>query len=168
LQLSLEGRNRSIWIVGYVLSAAAVALHMAELATPDARFHQAALWVITLGFGFLSLAAVFFAETQARMPVPLSMCLFLLAISFVHFSPGHVRYAWSSEIALHHAGIPLALYVLLQDYRFLLLDTFLRFLANAVVASGLIVLSLVLNARFQILDRVGHNLFLQGVVMVGA
>jgi hypothetical protein len=56
----------------------------------------------------------------------------------------------------------------LQDYRFLLLDTFLRFLANAVVASGLIVLSLVLNARFQILDRVGHNLFLQGVVMVGA
>jgi two-component system LytT family sensor kinase len=168
LQFSLAGKLSSVWMTGYAVSAIAVGLHMAELAKPDASFHQAALWVVIVGFGLLTVIAMFLAHRPSPARIPVSMCLFLFAISFVHFSPGHVRYAWSSEIALHHAGIPLALYVLLQDYRFLLLDTFLRFLANAVVASGLIVLSLVLNARFQILDRVGHNLFLQGVVMVGA
>jgi hypothetical protein len=40
-------------------------------------------------------------------------------------------------LALHHAGIPLALFVLLQDYRFVLLDAFVRFLANALLAAVL-------------------------------
>ena len=38
---------------------------------------------------------------------------------------------------MHHAGIPLALFVLLQDYRFILLDAFVRFLANALLAAVL-------------------------------
>jgi len=56
-------------------------------------------------------------------------------MSFVHFGSGHPAHAWSSELVLHHAGIPLALFVLLQDYRFVLLDAFVRFLANALVAA---------------------------------
>ena len=35
----------------------------------------------------------------------------------------------------HHAAIPLALLVLMQDYRFVLLDAFLRFLANVLLAA---------------------------------
>src|ERR1035437_7870037 len=50
--------------------------------------------------------------------------------SFVHFGNGHASQVWSSELVVHPAGIPLALLVLLQDYRFLLLDAFVRFLAN--------------------------------------
>jgi hypothetical protein len=65
-----------------------------------------------------------------------AMGLFLLAISFAHFGSEHSRQAWSGEIALHHAGIPIALFVLLQDYRFLLLDAFLRFIVNASLAAG--------------------------------
>src|SRR6185369_8575879 len=42
---------------------------------------------------------------------------------------------WSRELAFHHAAIPLALLVLLQDYRFVLLDAFLRFLANILLAA---------------------------------
>ena len=42
---------------------------------------------------------------------------------------------WSRELAFHHAAIPLALLVLLQDYRFVLLDAFLRFLANVFLAA---------------------------------
>src|SRR5688572_29363632 len=156
LQLSLESKSRFIWISGYFLSAVAIALHAAELARPDTRFHQAALWVIVAGFGLLSLAAVFVTDRLGRR-IPVSMCLFLLAMSFVHFSSGHVRYAWSSEIALHHAGIPLALYVLLQDYRFLLLDTFLRFVVNSFVACGFVVLSVVLNAKYRILPQAEQN-----------
>ncbi len=173
LQLSLDSKARWIWIIGYAVSAAAVGLHLAELIWSDTRLHQTALWVIVCGFGVLTVIAMFVTGRLAGQPlsrrrIPVSMCLFLLAISFVHFSPGHVRYAWSSEIALHHAGIPLALYVLLQDYRFLLLDAFLRFVANSVVASGFIVLSVVLNSRFRILEQAAENPFLQGTLLVGA
>ena len=173
LQLSLESKARPIWISGYLVSAVAVSLHLAELTWPDTRLHQAALWIIVGGFGGLTVIAMFVTGRLAGQPVsrrriPASMCLFLLAISFVHFSPGHVRYAWSSEIAWHHAGIPLALYVLLQDYRFLLLDAFLRFVANSVVASGFIVLSVLLDNRFKILQQSAQNPFLQGTLLVGA
>ena len=57
-----------------------------------------------------------------------SMCLLLFSMSFVHFGSGHPLHAWSSEVALHHGGIPLALFILMQDYRFVLLDAFMRFL----------------------------------------
>jgi two-component system, LytTR family, sensor kinase len=65
------------------------------------------------------------------------MCSALLAISFVHFSSGHSLHAWSRELAVHHAGIPLALFVLLRDDRFVLLDAFIRFLTNVFLAAAL-------------------------------
>ena len=64
-----------------------------------------------------------------------TMSLFLLAVSFVHLGSGHARQIWSQELAFHHAAIPLALLVLLQDYRFVLLDAFFRFLANVFLAA---------------------------------
>ena len=39
-------------------------------------------------------------------------------------------------------GIPLALFVLLQDYRFLLLDAFLRFVVNASLAAAALLISI--------------------------
>src|SRR6185437_5795765 len=64
-----------------------------------------------------------------------TMSLFLLAMSFVHLGSGHAQQIWSQELAFHHAAIPLALLVLLQDYRFVLLDAFFRFLANVLLAA---------------------------------
>jgi hypothetical protein len=97
LQLSLDGKARGVSITGYALSAIAVGLHLAELITPDPRFHQVALWVIVLGFGILAVAAMLItrrASPIANRPgaprIIVSMCLFLFAISFAHFSPGHV------------------------------------------------------------------------------
>ena len=63
-----------------------------------------------------------------------TMSLFLLAMSFVHLGGAHAQLVWTHELAFHHAAIPLALLILLQDYRFLLLDAFLRFLANVFLA----------------------------------
>ena len=63
------------------------------------------------------------------------MLLFLLAMSFVHFRNEHINQVWSQELAFHHAAIPLALLILLQDYRFVLLDAFVRFLANVFLAA---------------------------------
>ncbi len=71
-----------------------------------------------------------------------AMVLFLFAISFAHFGSEQAHQAWSKEIALHHAGIPLALFVLLQNYRFLLLDAFLRFVVNATLAAAAVLASI--------------------------
>jgi hypothetical protein len=65
------------------------------LARPDVRFHQSALWVIIVGFGALTVVAMFSARGKLSQEIALparrtavSMCLFLFAISFVHFSQG--------------------------------------------------------------------------------
>jgi hypothetical protein len=66
-----------------------------------------------------------------------SMGLFLFALSFAHFQPaGGGHKGWLLELVIHHAGLPVALFLLLQDYRFLLVDAFLRFLANILLAAG--------------------------------
>jgi signal transduction histidine kinase len=69
------------------------------------------------------------------------MSLFLLAVSFVHLGEGHAEQIWSQELALHHLAIPFALLVLLQDYRFVLLDAFLRLLANVILAAIFVTVS---------------------------
>jgi two-component system, LytTR family, sensor kinase len=172
LNLSLEGRHRPIWICGYIVSGIAAALHLGELVGEGEPLHQAAIWVIIVGFAPLILVAMIQSRGEPVPPrhagprIAVGMCLFLLAISFVHFRPGRVSAAWSGELALHHAGIPLALYVLVQDYRFLLLDAFLRFLANGLVAGGVIVAGVLLNVRFGIIGRAGKSPFLEGVLLL--
>jgi hypothetical protein len=81
------------------------------------------------------------------------MCSSLFAMSFVHFGSGQPPHAWSSELVLHHAGIPLALFVLLQDYRFVLLDAFVRFLANALVAAILTFVAIRIAFRWIVVDE---------------
>jgi len=146
LHISLESHHRTLWISGYVLSVTAVALHVVDLITRAPRFHYAALLLITLGFAWLTVIFVIL-EMRQRNRAAISrlagaMVLFLFAISFVHFSSENAHKAWSKEIALHHAGIPLALFVLLQDYRFLLLDAFLRFVVNASLAAAALLISI--------------------------
>jgi hypothetical protein len=140
LHISLQTDHRSVWISGYILSALAVALHISDLFTKAERLHYAALLLVTMGFGGLTVISVFLEVRQknraAGSRLAGAMALFLFAISFVHFGSAHPRQMWEGEIALHHAGLPLALLVLLQDYRFLLLDTFLRFVINASLGAG--------------------------------
>jgi two-component system LytT family sensor kinase len=146
LHISLESRHRTLWISGYVLSFTALALHVIDLITRAPRFHYAALLLVTLGFAWLTVIFVVLEmRRRNRAAIPRlagAMVLFLFAISFVHFGSEHVNQAWSQEIALHHAGIPLALFVLLQDYRFLLLDAFLRFVVNASLAAAALLISI--------------------------
>src|ERR1700759_608290 len=98
-----------LWVTGYIVSGLAVVLHVSDLITDAPRYHYAAILLVTIGFG--GLAAV--SAIRDRGPrLAASMVLFLFAISFVHFEAAHAAGAWSGEIALHHAGIPLALYVL--------------------------------------------------------
>lgn len=146
LHISLESEHRAVWMSGYVISVIAIGLHIGDLLTHAVRFHYAALLLVTLGFGGLTVLSVFL-EVRGRNRAAGSrlagaMALFLFAISFVHFGSAHPRQMWEGEIALHHAGLPLALLVILQDYRFLLLDTFLRFILNASLGAGALLLSI--------------------------
>ncbi len=153
-----QDRYRLLVAAGYVLSGIAICFHLAELfAGPDLsqdRYHLWGLVLISAGFGGLTvLAAVLEARRgpgQAGPSRPRSatragisrlvgaMSMFLLAVSFVHFGSGHgdVTEVWSQELAFHHAAIPLALLILLQDYRFVLVDAFVRFLANGILAAA--------------------------------
>jgi hypothetical protein len=142
--LCLQDRYRVLARCGYALSAVAILLHIAELFREGARYHGLGLQLITVGFGLLTCFAAlgfgFFASLDQMRRANTSrlvgtMSLFLLAMSFVHLGGGHAAQVWSRELAFHHAAIPLALLVLMQDYRFVLLDAFLRFLANVFLAA---------------------------------
>ncbi len=154
LNLSLDGRFPLLTSCGYGLSSIAVALHISQLIT-DRQLAQTALLLVTIGFGLLTLAALIALavrsenEKRGRTPRMLAaMCSALFALSIVHFSQGHALDGWSKELIFHHAGIPLALFVLLQDYRFVLLDAFVRFLTNALLAALLTFGMIRLGANF--------------------
>ena len=132
--LSLNGRLRGLARSGYWLSGVAIVLHLVELFHSGEPYHRMALWLITIGFGLFTCIAATRPAAEAPRLIG-AMSLFLMAMSFVHFGGGHAQQIWSRELAFHHAAIPLALLVLLQDYRFVLLDAFLRFLANVLLAS---------------------------------
>ena len=151
LQVSLEGAWPALVGAGYALSTAAVIMHFWEIQGNGPALHQTALLVITVGFLILAVvagAAPALRKRRGGIRILASMCLALFAMSFVHFGNGHASQAWSSELVVHHAGIPLALFVLLQDYRFVLLDAFVRFLANALLAA--ILTGLVISAAFRL------------------
>jgi len=171
LHISLGSHRRPLWLSGYVLSFAAIGLHVADLITRSSRLHFAALLIVTAGFAVLTAISVAL-EIGQRNGAAISrlagaMVLFLFAISFAHFSSEQAHQAWSKEIALHHAGIPLALFVLLQNYRFLLLDAFLRFVVNATLAAAAVLVSIRKVASTHFGPRLAEP-FDAGLLFVGA
>jgi hypothetical protein len=161
LQVSLGGRNRGLTIAGYALGAIASAMHFVEIRGNAAAWHEAALLVTTIGFLLLTALAAASAAYSRRpggIRILAAMCLALFAMSFVHFGAGHASQAWASELVVHHAGIPLALFLLLQDYRFVLLDAFVRFLANALLAAVLTLLVTAAAFRLLLVERIADPL----------
>ena len=155
LHVSLGTSRRHLVVLGYALSGLAVGMHFWEIRGNGPALHEVALLLITVGFLLLTTLAVaeaaFRGKRQHRLNearIAGSMCLALFAMSFLHFGAGHASQAWSSELIVHHAGIPLALFVLLQDYRFVLLDAFVRFLANALLAA--LLAAAVIEAAFRL------------------
>src|ERR1022692_553786 len=109
LHLSLNGKFRSIAVTGYLLSVVATAMHLCERLLPATHLHKWALWVITVGFGVLTLISAVRAllhggkETRGRTSQLLaSMCLLLFAVTFSHFGAGHPPRPWSRAIHRDH------------------------------------------------------------------
>jgi hypothetical protein len=146
--LHLALGSRFPWVVraGYALSAIAVLMHAAENVAPVLS-HRSALVFTTIGFAILTVAVTIAmlsrgdAERRTTSRLVGSMALFLFAVSLAH-AGAEEHSGGLLEIAAHHGGIALALIVLMQDYRFVLLDSFVRVLANLALAAGFILLSL--------------------------
>jgi hypothetical protein len=161
LHISLGGRNRGLAIAGYALGAIAAGMHFVEMRGSAATWHEAALLVTTIGFLLLTglaAASAAYSRRPGGIRILAAMCLALFAMSFVHFGTGHASQAWASELVVHHAVIPLALFLLLQDYRFVLLDAFIRFLANALLAAVLTLLVTAAAFRLLLVDRIADPL----------
>jgi two-component system LytT family sensor kinase len=167
--LCLRDRLRVLVRLGYALSALAIVFHLAELTLNSSQYHRLGLALIIFGYGALTcIAALNFFTTRDRATTSRlvgTMLLFLLAMSFVHFRGEHAAQIWSRELAFHHAAIPLALLVLLQDYRFVLLDAFLRFLANIFLAA-VMTSTAVAAWRLQLLPNPSTP-FLQALYLAG-
>jgi len=171
--LSLARSLRPLVRVGYVLSAAAVALHFATALGRGADYRTTAFRLITVGFALLTVIALVALAVRRDREGRLkrmagAMCSALFAISFVHFGAGQAAPAWSKELALHHAGLPLALFVLLQDYRFVLLDAFVRFLANVLLAAVLVFAVIRATSRFVLLNSdIASNPLYEALLLTG-
>jgi two-component system LytT family sensor kinase len=172
LQVAVHGQHRLIVAAGYVVSACAVALHLSELFSSNMGLHQAGLVSIAFGFGILTVT-VFLLQSRrwrgmlAERSEWISLaCLLLFTSSFLHFGYRHTSSPWAAEITWHHIGIPVALIVLLRDYRFLLLDTFIRFLVNSGLAAAYVTAVLVLSQRFRVWDDIHRSTFLAGIALV--
>lgn len=170
LAISLKGAAPVLRGAGWVASGVAVLLHLAETVTHDARLHRFGLILIAVVFTILALLSIWRVHTRTErrrlvsgVLVPLALILF--AGSFVHFGQNHADHPWSEEIALHHAGIPLAIFIVLQDYRFLLMDAFVRFLASTGLAAALTLACVAANERWRLLERSGADPFLAGVLI---
>ena len=141
LHSALGNEHRWLAAAGYTVGAAAVIHVTSALGVPVAS-PGTGLASINYGFGSLSvIGAVLLARggaqrTRSGMRTLAAMALFLLALSFVHFGRAHEPGAWLHELVFHHAGIPLALFVLLQDYRFLLMDVFVRLAGSVLLAAA--------------------------------
>ena len=164
LHFSLGGKMRPIAVAGYAIAGIAISMHSLEDVWPGADLHRRGLFAITAGFATLtaiSVAGILLEGgkgTRGRMSRTLaSMCLMLFAITFSHLGTEPAA-GWSKELLLHHAGIPLALLILLQDYRFVFLDAFIRFLANVILAAVMAFAAVRLAMRLMPADGLAHPL----------
>jgi two-component system, LytTR family, sensor kinase len=172
LQVAVQGRQRAVVAAGYVVSACAVVLHFCEPFSGTTSLHQAGLFSIVFGFGVLTITAFLLGRKRGQRLAPEKsewiclLCLLLFTSSFLHFGYQHFRSPWAAEIAWHHIGIPVALIVLLQDYRFLLLDTFIRFLVNSGLAAVYIAVVVVLSEKFRLSHLIHPSMFMTGITLV--
>lgn len=122
-----------ITLIAYALSTVAGGLHFQQaLARNCAPSHSA---LLTLTMGFLGLIVALFIyiwrmralNQLARNGTGWALALAVFAVSALHLSHHQGQeFSWWVELIGHHASLPLAVTILYQDYRFALVDLFLK------------------------------------------
>ena len=171
LDLSLSRRFRYVVGMGYVLSSVSIAFHALEMSLREPQLHRSGQIIITSGFGILTVAVAVWVllsgevnRRQVTSRLAGTMGLFLFAMSFIHFGAGDSSSLWPIELLSHHAGLPLALFVLLQDYRSVLVDAMIRFLANILLAAVFVAGVFVLHDKMP----PARDQFQEGLILIGS
>jgi two-component system LytT family sensor kinase len=148
---------RCVTFAAYTLSAVAAVLHMSAALRGAAVPSRPALWLLTTGFIVLMGSLILLTRQQAgrRRGIWIG-ALAIFSVSAVHFSRHAGNETWWLELATHHASLPLALAILIQDYRFGFADLFLK---NALAILGVMALTISLWAgmALPLLNRANAN-----------
>lgn len=118
---------RYLTVAAYFLSAFAAALNLLAAAGNDAVPSRLSLRV--LSFGALAILAgllvTAFRQSLERKAVWVA-ALLVFALSALHLSAHSDQSSWPVELVAHQSSLPLAVAILLQDYRFAFADLFLK------------------------------------------
>ena len=124
-----ENRNaQRLTVFAYALSAFAALLHFASLAASGVAPSALALKILTVGSLVLlaALLAFTFGQKLEKKAVWIT-ALLIFAVSSFHLSAaGAEENSPLVELVAHQSSLPLALAILLQDYRFAFADLFLK------------------------------------------
>ena len=141
LHLSLNHRC-PLAVAGYLVGAVAVGLHLVEALLRRPEFHVYALGLMAVGLGAVILVSGFHlvasrtSDRQRLVRHVLGIAMLLIFIgTYVHLGLDRGAHNWSHELILHHASVPLALFIILHNHRFVLLDALIRFCANVLLAA---------------------------------
>lgn len=165
LHIWLENRFAYLRYIGYVIASAGGGEHLWTHFDNSSSTHFVALDLLTVGFSGLTIIAVLLELFRRRPAQNWSLTRFTAAMSVLIFSVA-VVYVDTRAGHFHHAGIPLSLFLLLIDYRFLLLDAFLRFAIRITIASVVVFLGFVLESFFHLIERVAGNQFEAALVFI--
>ena len=142
-----ESENKSVrWLTfaAYGLSIFAALLHFQAALFAGVAPSDAALRVLTFGsLALLGGLLIFTFRQQVQKKAVWISALSVFAVSALHLSGQQEEKSWLVELVAHQSSLPLALAILLQDYRFAFADLFLKralsLLLLASVAFGLYV-----------------------------
>jgi Histidine kinase len=117
----IQNANRkSLTYSAYCLSVFATGLHFRTTLPPS----DFALQILTVGSLLLLLALFVFKPENKTV---LATALIIFAVSALHLSVHRTEDKfWLVELIAHQSSLPLALVILLQDYRFAFADLFLK------------------------------------------
>lgn len=121
-------RRRPVVAAGYLLSGVAAVLHFVA-AINGAAPSSAALWLLSLGFpsvlGWLIVAGDARAAGARAITAAALAAFATTALHLSRHSP-QVEESLFAAVVGHQGSLPLALTILYQDYRFALVDLFLK------------------------------------------
>jgi two-component system, LytTR family, sensor kinase len=115
-----NAKRKLLTYSAYTLSIFATILHF-QTNLPPSEF---ALQILTVG-SLLLLLALFVFKIENKLV--LATALIIFAVSALHLSVHRTEdKSWLVELIAHQSSLPLALVILLQDYRFAFADLFLK------------------------------------------
>jgi hypothetical protein len=120
-------RVRWLTFFAYGLSIFASLLHFQSAIFAGAAPSDSALRMLTFGSLGLIVGLLIFAfrQTLEKKAIWIT-ALLIFAVSALHLSSRAEESSWLVEVVAHQSSLPLALAILLQDYRFAFADLFLK------------------------------------------